>query len=368
VLLTGRKRKHGAGIGRCPRGFTPYLAFAAQTNDAPSTVCLWRPYLVHRPSSSRVPVPPAAGLLTPDALHRLDRMELRARLIVEGFMAGLHRSPYHGFSVEFAEHRPYHTGDALRHVDWKVLARKDRLFVKQYEEETNLRHWVVLDTSASMRYQGAGPVTKLEYGATLAAALHYLMGHQRDATGLVAFDDTLHTLIPPRSTQGHLRGLLATLDRLVRATPERKAPAQTRAAAALHEVAERIPRRALVVVISDLYETDAGADDDAGVLRALRHLRHRGHEVLLFHLMDDATERRLDLPDLPVTLRDAETGQEVTLQPAQFREDYTAAVGAWTERLRRRCREMHVDLVELDTARPFADALASYLNKRGRLF
>ncbi len=293
-------------------------------------------------------------------------MELRARLIVEGFMAGLHRSPYHGFSVEFAEHRPYHTGDALRHVDWKVLARKDRLFVKQYEEETNLRHWVVLDTSASMRYRGAAAVSKLTYGATLAAALHYLMGHQRDATGLVAFDERVHTLVPPWCTPGHLRGLLATLERL--AADDAAATARTHAAAALHEVAERIPRRGLIVLISDLYENAAPGDEDGEVLRALRHLRHRGHEVLVLHLLDAATERRLDLPDLPVTLRDAETGQEITLQPAQLREAYVEAVTAWTERLRRRCREMQVDLVELDTARPFADALAAYLNKRGRLF
>jgi uncharacterized protein (DUF58 family) len=324
-----------------------------------------------------VRVAPSAGLLTPDQLHRLDRMELRARHIVEGFMTGLHRSPYHGFSVEFAEHRPYHTGDSLRHVDWKVLARKDRLFVKQYEEETNLRHWVVLDTSASMRYAGSGAVSKLEYGATLAAALHYLMARQRDATGLVAFDETIHTRLPPRSTPGHLRGLMATLETLARAEPDRKKPARTAAAAALHEVADRIPRRSLVVVISDLYENVAGGraadaasgdDEDGEVLRALRHLRHRGHEVLVFHLLDAATERRLALPDLPVTLRDAETGEEVTLQPAQMRAAFTGAVDAWAERLRRRCREMHVALVELDTARPFADALAAYLNKRGRLF
>jgi uncharacterized protein (DUF58 family) len=307
------------------------------------------------------------ALLTPDDLHRLDRMELRARHIVEGFMTGLHRSPYHGFSVEFAEHRPYHTGDSLRHVDWKVLARKDRLFVKQYEEETNLRHWVVLDTSTSMRYAGAGRLTKLEYGATLAASLHYLMARQRDATGLIAFDESVHTRVPPSSTRAHLRGLLATLEQVAR-SPAPPRPARTAAAAALHEVAERIPRRSLVVVISDLYENVSTEGGDGEILRALRHLRHRGHEVLVFHLLDSATERRLDLPDVPTTLRDAETGEEVTLQPAQLRRAFAGAVGEWTERLRRRCREMRVDLVELDTARPFADALAAYLNKRARLY
>ncbi|HEX8386988.1 MAG TPA: DUF58 domain-containing protein, partial [Rubricoccaceae bacterium] len=158
-------------------------------------------------------------LLTPEALARVATMELRARLIVEGFLTGLHRSPFHGFSVEFAEHRAYNAGDELRHVDWKVFGRNDRLFVKQYEEETNLRHYVVLDTSASMRYAGAAGVTKLTYGATLAAALHALMARQRDATGLMAFDRTVHTLVRPGSTRAHLQALFATLDRLAAAPP-----------------------------------------------------------------------------------------------------------------------------------------------------
>ncbi len=305
-------------------------------------------------------------LLTPDDLARLDRLELRARLIVEGFITGLHRSPYHGFSVEFAEHRPYNAGDELRHVDWRVYARKDRHYVKQYEEETNLRHYVVLDTSASMRYRGEGAVTKLEYGATLAAALHHLMVHQRDATGLIAFDGSVHTLVPPRSTPSSLRALLARLEGLMETpTVRAKDAPRTAAAAALHEVAERIHRRALVVLISDLFENVA---DQEEVLRALRHLRHRGHEVLVFHVLDAATERHFRFPDVPLTFRDLETGEEVTLQPAQLRADYAEAAAAFAETLRRRCREMHVEVVEVDTARPYADALTAYLAKRRRLF
>ena len=307
----------------------------------------------------------APRLLTPDVLSRLDSMELRARLIVEGFITGLHKSPYHGFSVEFAEHRPYNAGDELRHVDWKVYAKSDRYYVKQYEEETNLRHYVVLDTSRSMRYRGEAPVTKLAYGATLGAALHYLMVRQRDATGLVAFDERVHTLIPPKSTPGHLRGLLAPLDGLVQAEPEKKEARRTAAAAALDEVAERIPRRALVVVVTDLFENVAEHD---ALLKALRHLRYRGHEVLVFHVLDAATERRFAFPDVPVAFRDLETGEEVTLQPAQLRESYREAVTAFTERFRRRCREMHVDFVELDAAQPYDEALLAYLNKRRRLY
>jgi uncharacterized protein (DUF58 family) len=301
--------------------------------------------------------------LEPETISQLNNMELRARLIVEGFITGLHRSPYHGFSVEFAEHRPYNPGDELRHVDWKVFAKTDRHYVKQYEEETNLRHYVVLDTSASMRYRGEAGLSKLEYGAYLAAGLHYLMVRQRDATGLVAFDETVHTLMPPRSTQGYLRAILGRLDRLTDADP--KVPPRTGAASALHEVAERIGRRSLVVVITDLFENVAQHDD---LLKALQHLRYRGHEVLVFHVLESETERRFRFPDVPMLFRDMETGEEITLQPAQLREEYATAVQAFSDRFRRRCRQYNVDFVELDTAQPYDRALLAYLNKRGRLF
>ncbi len=301
--------------------------------------------------------------LDPETISQLDTMELRARLIVEGFITGLHKSPYHGFSVEFAEHRPYNPGDELRHVDWKVFAKTDRYYVKQYEEETNLRHYVVLDTSQSMRYRGEAALSKLEYGAYLAAGLHYLMVRQRDATGLVAFDESVHTLVPPKSTPGALRHLLAQVQGLVDAPPQ--AAPKTGAAAALHEVAERIGRRSLVVVITDLFENVAAHDD---LLKALQHLRYRGHEVLVFHVLDGATERRFAFPDVPMLFRDMETGEEVTLQPAQLRASYAEAVQTFAERFRRRCREYNVDFVELDTAEPYNTALLAYLNKRRRLY
>jgi hypothetical protein len=202
--------------------------------------------------------------LQPEIVAQLDTMELRARMIVEGFITGLHKSPYHGFSVEFAEHRPYNPGDELRHVDWKVYAKTDRHYVKQYEEETNLRHYVVLDTSASMQYRHTAGLTKLRYSAHLAAALHYLMVRQRDATGLIAFDESVHTIMPPRATGGYLRTLLAKLESLTAEQPTGRktngAP-RTGAAAALHEVAERIARRSLVVVLTDLFENIAAHDD-----------------------------------------------------------------------------------------------------------
>lgn len=308
-----------------------------------------------------MPAPPA--LLTPRDLAQVADFELRARQVVEGFVTGMHRSPFHGFSVEFAEHRAYNPGDDLRHVDWKVYGRKDRLFVKQYEEETNLRHYVVLDTSASMRHTGAAGVSKLHAGATLAGALHVLMARQRDATGLMAFDDGIHTVVRPGTTRGHVRGLLATLDRIAHAPP---AGARSNVASALHEVAERIPRRALVVVVSDLF--DSGEETPDAVLAALRHLRHRGHEVVVFHLTDHATEGRFDVGDLPVRVRDLETGEERTLQPAQVRAAYREAAGAFSAAFTRACRAAGVDYEPVDTARPYADALRAYLAKRRRLY
>jgi uncharacterized protein (DUF58 family) len=307
------------------------------------------------------PVETTLRYLDPVVVSRLKNMELRARLIVEGFITGLHKSPYHGFSVEFAEHRPYNPGDELRHVDWKVYAKTDRHYVKQYEEETNLRHYVVLDTSPSMRYKHAAELSKLEYGAYLAAALHFLMQKQRDATGLIAFDDSVHTLMPPKSTQRYVRQILAKLEHLSQDDSDAR---QTSAASVLNEVAERIGRRSLVVLITDLFENIAEHDD---LLKALRHLRHRGHEVLVFHVLESETERRFRFPDVPMVFRDMETGEELSLQPAQLREHYAEAVQSFSERFRRSCLEHNIDFIELDTGQPYEQALLAYINKRRKL-
>lgn len=307
------------------------------------------------------PSDPARRYLDPVVVSRLKNMEVRARLIVEGFMTGLHKSPYHGFSVEFAEHRPYNPGDELRHVDWKVFAKTDRHYVKQYEEETNLRHYVVLDTSTSMRYRHKAELSKLEYGAHLAAAFHFLMIRQRDATGLIAFDESVHTSLAPRSTSTYLRQLLGALTHMVDDVPSEK---RTAAASTLAEVAERIARRSLVVIITDLFE-NVGHHDD--LLKALRHLRHRGHEVLVFHVMESATERRFEFPDVPMLFRDMETGEEMTLQPAQLRENYAEAVRLFSEAFRKKCLANRIDFVEIDTQEPYDTALLAYFNKRSRL-
>lgn len=299
--------------------------------------------------------------LDPAFVSQLSNMELRARLIVEGFITGLHKSPYHGFSVEFAEHRPYNPGDELRHVDWKVYGKTDRHYVKQYEEETNLRHYVVLDTSTSMRYKHTAALSKLEYGAYLASALHFMMARQRDATGLIAFDESIHTLRPPKSTQGYVRDLLVTLERL--SAPAKEA-VRTSAASVLDEVAERIGRRSMVVIITDLFE-NIGEHDK--LLNALRHLRYRGHEVLVFHLLESETERNFRFPNVPMQFVDMETGEELSLQPSQLQANYAEAVTAFTTRFREKCRERNIDFIELDTAEPYSTALLAYLNKRYRL-
>ncbi len=304
----------------------------------------------------------ALRYLDPVVISQLATMELRARLIVEGFITGLHRSPYHGFSVEFAEHRPYNPGDELRHVDWKVYAKTDRFYVKQYEEETNLRNYVVLDTSASMRYKGDADLSKLEYGSYLAAGLHNLMLKQRDATGLIGFDETVHTLRPPKATPSYLNQLLVTLEQM--SDEESDDGRRTSAAAALDEVAERIGRRSLVVVITDLFENIAAHED---LLKALRHLRHRGHEVIVFHVLEGQTERKFSFPDRPTLFRDVETGEEVTLQPSQLRDHYEEAVEHFTDHFRRSCLEHDIDFAELDTNEPYDTALMAYLNKRTRL-
>ncbi|MBX2822902.1 MAG: DUF58 domain-containing protein [Rhodothermaceae bacterium] len=304
----------------------------------------------------------ARKYLDPVVISRLKNMELRARLIVEGFITGLHKSPYHGFSVEFAEHRPYNPGDEIRHVDWKVFAKSDRYYLKQYEEETNLRHYVVLDTSPSMRYQHANDLSKLSYGSHLAAALHFLMVKQRDATGLIAFDESVHTLMRPKSTLGYLRQLLIKLEQFNSSTPDESR--KTSAAAVLNEIAERISRRSLVVVITDLFENIAQHD---ALLKALRHLRYRNHEVLVFHVLESETERNFQFPDVPMVFRDMETGEEISLQPAQLKQNYQEAVQAFSERFRRQCRGYNIDFIELDTAEPYDTALMAYLNKRKRL-
>ena len=294
---------------------------------------------------------PGRRLLEPEVVSKLRNMELRARLVVEGFIQGLHRSPYHGFSVEFAEYRQYMPGDPPRFVDWKVYAKTDRYYLKVFEEETNLKCVILLDKSASMGFAGKG-ITKLRWASLLAASLGFLMLKQQDATGLVVFDDQIRDYIPARSVRAQLHEILGRLERV-------QPSERTNISDALHAMAERLKRRGLVVLISDLL------DDPAKILNGLQHFRHRQHEVLVFHVLDDL-ERTFDYSQ-EARFVDLETGREIRTQPWFIKAEYRQKVEGWMQQLARECRQHLIDYVPMTTSTPFDLALLAYLNKRSHL-
>lgn len=302
---------------------------------------------------SRPGVAEARRYLDPAVVARLSHLDVRARLVVEGFIAGMHRSPFHGFSVEFAEHRPYMPGDPLKNLDWKVLAKSDRYLVKQYTEETNLRAHLLLDLSGSMGFKSdRASLSKLEYARSLAAALAYLMIGQQDAVGCMLFADHPLAYVPPRSVRSHLDVVLKTL---AHGTPA----GRTRLGPALHELAERIKRRGLVVLISDLLDTPAE------VLSGLQHFRHGNHEVIVFHVLDP---NEIEFPYTDAsTFVDMESGAQLTTEPWEIAARYRENLEAWRSRYSRACREQRVDYVPLDTRTPFDRALLAYLEKRATL-
>ena len=257
--------------------------------------------------------------LQPHAFRQLGSLEFLAKQAVEGFITGLHRSPYHGFSVEFAEHRLYNPGESMRHVDWKLYARSDRLYVKRYEEETNLRCQIVIDTSGSMYYPAdvtsESGMNKIKFATHAAATLIELFKRQRDAVGLSLFDADLHAHHKARSTVAHHRLLYAELEKTLSGVGE--GGGETAAVEALHTVAEATPKRSLIVLFSDLL--DRTQDLDA-VFAALAHLRHAKHEVVVFHVLDERTEQRFDFADRPTTFIDLESGDEVRANPAELRD------------------------------------------------
>ncbi len=310
----------------------------------------------------------SASSVDPAALLGLEGLELKARLIVEGYLTGLHRSPYHGFSVEFAEHRAYQPGENPRSIDWRVYGRTERLFVKRYEEETNLRAHLIVDVSDSMRYPNvAGVMSKLQHAIHLAAGLSYLMLRQRDAVGLTLFDNAVRSFLPTRAQSGWMRPMLQALEaELVPPAPAQ--PRTTAAPAVLHALMPKLGRRSLVVLMSDLLPDSADvAHASAELLRALQHLRHGRHEVLLLQIRDWATEARLDLPNRPHRLRDLEGADVLPVQPAQVRAEYVAAMRRHQAYLVRRCRELQIELLPLDVHTPFDQALGAYLRKRSAL-
>jgi uncharacterized protein (DUF58 family) len=288
--------------------------------------------------------------LDPAVVARLGTLELKARTIVEGFLSGLHRSPFKGFSVEFAEYRQYIPGDALSTIDWKVYARSDRYYVKKYEEETTLDCHVMLDASGSMAY-GSTSMTKFEYASCVAASLGYLMNRQRDAVGLTAFDENIVAMLPASSRPGHLRSMLVTLDRM-------KPDHRTNVSKPLHQLADSLVKRGMVVLISDLL------DDPESVINGLRHFQFRGNDVIVFHVLDP---HELDFPfERATRFEDLETNEEVMAVPGAVRAHYLKEIGTLIERYRRELGAAGIDYQLLTTKQPLELALLAYLSTRAR--
>ncbi|WKZ66723.1 MAG: DUF58 domain-containing protein [Flavobacteriales bacterium] len=299
-------------------------------------------------------------------LQAISPLEFKARQVVEGFLAGLHKSPFHGFSVEFAEHRAYNSGESTRHIDWKLFARTDKLFVKRYEEETNLRCELVLDASSSMYFPAradAQEFNKAEFAVHAAAAFIQLLRKQRDAVGLSVFSDRMRVTERARSNSAHLRHLMMLLEGLL--TEEAPTAGQrTHLVEALHDIAQRAHRRSLVVILSDMLDD---TDREAEVFDALQHLRFNKHDIILFHIVDRRRELELDLEDRPYTFVDLETGEQVKAHPAEVREAYRSAMAERWHRLKLKCGQYRIDLVEADVNAGFEPLLLEFLTKRAKL-
>jgi uncharacterized protein (DUF58 family) len=292
--------------------------------------------------------PTGARFLAPEILAKINSLELIARSVVEGFISGLHRSPHLGFSTDFAEHRQYMPGDDVRHLDWKLLARTDRLYIKKYQADTNTQITILLDASASMNY-ASGEVTKMQYAQFLASSLAYLGVRQHDSVGLDAFNEAIIEHIPPLSRTGHLRSILGVIERV-------QAGKATRLSEQLHRVADRLKRRGVVVLISDLY------DDPASIIQGLEHLRFRGNEVIVFHLMDKQ-ELDFDFADA-VVLEDSETEEQLHVIPEALRDEYLRAIQGHIDALRDGTTRNRIDYELVRTSEPLDLALSSYLNRR----
>lgn len=290
--------------------------------------------------------------LVPEVVSKLSNISIVARTVVEGFITGLHKSPYKGFSVEFAEHREYTPGDDIRHLDWRVYARTDRYHIKQYEEETNLRTYLLLDTSNSMSYSSSGKLSKLEYGCYLAASLAYLIVHQQDSAGLVLFDTEIRNYLAPKGSPTHLKQILIELDRTL-------GRGQTEIGHSFHDLAEMLKRRGLIVVISDLL------DESKNVVQGLIHFRHKRHEVVVFHVLDPF---EINFPFERLTqFVDMETDEKIQIDPRALRQEYLANFNEFVNSYKKAFAENDIDYQMISTDTPFEQALASYLTKRARL-
>jgi uncharacterized protein (DUF58 family) len=291
-----------------------------------------------------------------------ENLELIARQVVEGFILGLHKSPFHGFSVEFAEHRLYNQGDPMRHIDWRVYGRTDKLFVKRFEEETNLRCCLVLDTSSSMQFpQDSKKLSKLQFSCVAAASLLQLLKRQLDAASLALFDESVTYFSDCRSSHSHYRMLMNELQRVWEINEQHKV---TQAAKALHLVAEQMHKRSLIVVFSDMMDDGENVEE---LFAALQHLRYNKHEVILFHIVDGAQELDFEFENRPYEFVDMETGDRIKLQPQQIKEQYIAKIRNFQQMIANRCHQYQIDRVAVDLAKPVDEVLHAFLIKRNKL-
>jgi len=291
-----------------------------------------------------------------------DNLELLARQVVEGFILGLHKSPFHGFSVEFAEHRLYNQGDPMRHIDWRVYGRTDKLFVKRFEEETNLRCCVVVDTSSSMQFpKDDKKLSKVQFACVAAASLFQLMKRQLDASALALFDESVYYLSQARSSHSHYRMLMNELQRAYETEHENKI---TNAAKALHLVAEQMHKRSLVVIFSDMMDD---ADNIEDMFAAMQHLRYNNHEVILFHITDGAQELDFEFENRPYEFVDMESGERIKLQPHQIKDEYVRKMRDFQEMVAAKCHQYKIDRVAVDLSKPVDEVLHAFLVKRNKL-
>jgi len=291
------------------------------------------------------------NLLSSSIINKIDNLALRAKLVVEGFLAGLHKSPYHGFSVEFAEHRPYEYGDDVKYIDWKLWAKTDKLFIKQFEEETNLKCYILLDRSKSMKY-ASNKLSKFEYSKSLAASLAYLMIKQQDAVGLSTFDNKINLTIPPKTKPSHFNLIAQTLHNA-------KTGNTTKVSNILHILAQSIKKRGLIILISDL------VDSHEDIMNGLKHFRYKGHEVIIFHILDP---REIDLNfNESVKFIDLESDESITTDPRQVKAAYQKEIKDLVASYKNQCRKNKIDFINISTSDSLENSLINYLIKRNKL-
>jgi uncharacterized protein (DUF58 family) len=295
----------------------------------------------------------AEKYLRPEVIRQVARLDLRAKFIIEGFLTGLHASPFHGFSVEFSEHREYVPGDDLKAIDWNVYAKTEKYYIKKFEAETNMTGYLVMDLSESMAWTYRQELTKFEYGICLAAALGYLMIHQQDPVGLITFDTAIRTSLPPRSKRSHLGSILALLANL-------KPTGETDVTHCIHQLAAMIKNKSLIMLFSDLLT------DPEPLLQSLYHLRHCGHEVILFHVLDEA-EAKFPFDGM-IEFEDVESHDKLTLDAKGIRDDYLGALKEHCEKIKDEATKANIDYVGMDTSVSFDKALLEYLIQRQRRF